>query len=150
MPYQILENCIGCGHCVQWCPTRAIRGRRRVSYRIDGASCIDCGVCARICTFGAVLCPDGNIATPVKRSQWNRPHWDYQVCTQCNLCVPACPVKCIQIADRDDRESGLTSGFPYVSRPRMCIGCGFCEQACLDGAIQMKTVEFRDQTVVIN
>src|SRR5574340_122001 len=149
MPYRITENCRGCGHCVQWCPVRAIKGQRRVGYKIDAARCIDCGVCGRICAYSAVLTPDGATAVRLRRLQWNRPHWDYQTCTRCELCIPACPVKCIQNAGQDDPETGVVTGYPYVTRPRMCLGCGFCSRACQDGAIEMKPLATLAQQAVM-
>lgn len=150
MPYRITENCRGCGHCVQWCPARAIKGRRRVSYRIDETRCIDCGVCGRICTFAAVLAPDGITAVRMSRLQWSRPHWDYDACTRCDLCISACPVKCVNIADRDDPKTGAVAGYPYLSRSRMCIGCGFCRVDCMDGAIEMKPALIAGRPAGIN
>lgn len=142
MPYRITEDCKGCGHCVQWCPTKAIKGRRRVGYTIESKRCIDCGVCGRICTYSAVLQPDGNYATRLRRSHWNRPQWEYDSCTNCDLCISACPVKCIKTAEIDEPGMAMLSGYPYLSRPRMCIGCGFCSEACAENTIQMQPAEF--------
>src|SRR5574340_1002454 len=66
MPYRITENCKGCGHCVQWCPVRAIKGQRRVGYRAEASRCIACGVCGRICAYSAVLTPDGASAVRLR------------------------------------------------------------------------------------
>jgi len=142
MSYRITEDCKGCGHCVQWCPTKAIKGRRRVSFVIDPARCIDCGVCGRICTYSAVVRPDGNYAERMRMSQWRRPNWDFEACTNCDHCVSACPVKCIQNARSDAPESSMRSGYPYLTRQNMCIGCGFCSAACDVGAIRMQPLEY--------
>lgn len=138
MTFHITEDCKGCGHCVQWCPTGAIMGRRRVHYTIDSSRCIDCGVCGRICNYSAVVLPDGQIARQMRRSQWSRPHWDYSVCNNCDLCQDACPVHCIMTAHSSVPYIGLEAGFPYLSRPRICIGCGKCSDACPVEAIQLK------------
>lgn len=141
MAYRITEDCRGCSHCVQWCPTKAISGRRKVNFSIDSARCIDCGVCGRICTFSAVMRPDGNYAERMRRSQWNHPLWDFDACTNCDRCVSACPVKCIQNAGRDEPEKSMKSNYPYLTRLNMCIGCGFCSAACEAGAIRMQPLE---------
>lgn len=146
MPFRITDDCLGCGQCVQWCPTKAIKGHRRVSYRIDSARCIDCGVCGKICNFAAVINPDGSTAKRIRRLQWDRPHWDYQSCIQCDLCLPACPVKCIQISVSGGQELSAPFGYPYVTRPRMCIGCGFCARACPVDSILMKPLEIPAKT----
>ncbi|HPW16743.1 MAG TPA: [Fe-Fe] hydrogenase large subunit C-terminal domain-containing protein [Candidatus Aminicenantes bacterium] len=49
----VRDKCIGCVHCMQACPTRAIRvvdGKARI---IDSL-CIDCAECLRVCPYGAI------------------------------------------------------------------------------------------------
>lgn len=45
--------CIGCGLCVQICPTQAISMVGRTT-EIDEARCIDCKTCISICPRGAI------------------------------------------------------------------------------------------------
>jgi len=47
------SRCNGCVHCMQACPTKAIRIREDNVARIEGA-CIDCGECIRACPRGAI------------------------------------------------------------------------------------------------
>lgn len=140
MAFTITEKCTGCGHCVQWCPTRAIHGKRKVGYRIDQDQCIDCGVCGKICTEEAVINPGGQFAVHVRRLSWEGPEWTFELCVQCDACLDACPVKCIQYAGSDEPSKALVTGYPYVMRPRLCIGCGFCARACQVGAIEMRVL----------
>ena len=47
------SRCNGCVHCMQACPTKAIRIREDKVARIEGI-CIDCGECIRACPRGAI------------------------------------------------------------------------------------------------
>lgn len=47
-----VEKCKGCTHCIQHCPTQAIRVRGGHAV-IHPALCVDCGECIRICPYQA-------------------------------------------------------------------------------------------------
>ena len=47
-----LEKCRGCTHCLQRCPTEAIRIRDGHA-QITTTLCIDCGECIRTCGYQA-------------------------------------------------------------------------------------------------
>jgi Pyruvate/2-oxoacid:ferredoxin oxidoreductase delta subunit len=55
-----LETCTGCGTCVDWCPTGAIRlddtGKKAIR---DADACFGCGVCARFCPTNAIALEEG-------------------------------------------------------------------------------------------
>lgn len=46
------DRCIGCTHCMQVCPTEAIRVRDGLAV-INGERCVDCGNCMRACPVEA-------------------------------------------------------------------------------------------------
>ncbi len=46
------EKCIGCTHCMQVCPTEAIRVTKGLA-AIAGERCVDCGNCMRACPVDA-------------------------------------------------------------------------------------------------
>lgn len=46
------SKCKGCTHCLQRCPTEAIRVRDGRA-AIDSRKCIDCGECIRVCPYNA-------------------------------------------------------------------------------------------------
>jgi iron only hydrogenase large subunit-like protein len=48
------EVCIGCSHCMNVCPTRAIRIRGGKAELKDNY-CVDCGKCYRACPVGAII-----------------------------------------------------------------------------------------------
>jgi len=54
------EVCTGCTHCMQACPTQAIRVHAGKA-RIDGNRCIDCGECYRVCPVSAVKVEQDNL-----------------------------------------------------------------------------------------
>lgn len=45
--------CIGCTHCMQSCPTEAIRVRNGIAQIIEN-KCIDCGECFKVCPVKAI------------------------------------------------------------------------------------------------
>lgn len=48
------EVCIGCSHCMNVCPTQAIRIRGGKAELMDNY-CVDCGKCYRACPVGAII-----------------------------------------------------------------------------------------------
>ncbi|MGC9373758.1 MAG: [Fe-Fe] hydrogenase large subunit C-terminal domain-containing protein [Bacteroidales bacterium] len=48
------EQCIGCSHCMNICPTEAIRVRNGKAELFENR-CIDCGECFRVCPVGAII-----------------------------------------------------------------------------------------------
>ncbi|MDY6801558.1 MAG: [Fe-Fe] hydrogenase large subunit C-terminal domain-containing protein [Bacteroidota bacterium] len=47
-------QCIGCSHCMNICPTEAIRVRNGKAELFENR-CIDCGECFRVCPVGAII-----------------------------------------------------------------------------------------------
>lgn len=47
-----VDSCVGCTHCIQHCPTQAIRVRDGKATILD-ERCIDCGECIRVCPHHA-------------------------------------------------------------------------------------------------
>ncbi|MEI6874281.1 MAG: NADH-quinone oxidoreductase subunit NuoF [Spirochaetota bacterium] len=48
-------KCIGCGLCAKRCPVLCITGEKKVAHVIDQAKCIKCGECFKVCKFSAVV-----------------------------------------------------------------------------------------------
>lgn len=48
------EQCIGCSHCMNICPTEAIRVKNGKAELFENR-CIDCGECFRVCPVGAII-----------------------------------------------------------------------------------------------
>lgn len=53
------ETCTGCGTCVEWCPTEAIRLDETDKAVRDASACFGCGVCARFCPEEAIALEEG-------------------------------------------------------------------------------------------
>lgn len=142
MPYRITSDCNGCGACVKICPADAISGGKKEVHTLDEARCIECGACGRICPRGAVLDGAGKHCIMIKRSQWNKPEFDIDVCMSCNICIDACPVHCLALGGLKGGKD--LHGYPYLKNGKACIGCGFCEAECPVGAIAMKVPKAQD------
>lgn len=48
------DLCIGCSHCMNVCPTEAIRVHQGKAILMDNR-CVDCGACFRVCPVGAII-----------------------------------------------------------------------------------------------
>jgi iron only hydrogenase large subunit-like protein len=48
------DQCIGCSHCMNICPTEAIRVKNGKAELFENR-CIDCGECFRVCPVGAII-----------------------------------------------------------------------------------------------
>lgn len=136
MSYTITDACNGCGACRKICPADAIEGKKKEIHIIDDALCIECGACGKVCPKGAVMSQFGMQCLMVKKSQWEKPRFDLNICMSCNVCIDACPVNCIALTDARDRNKD-PHGYPFVAEEKACIGCGFCALECPVDAIVM-------------
>jgi NAD-dependent dihydropyrimidine dehydrogenase PreA subunit len=134
--YEITDKCNGCGACKKICPVEAISGERKNSHAIDRNACIECGACGRICPQSAVLDGLGKACIMKKRSQWDKPAFNPQVCMSCTICVETCPVSCLAMARLTDSPN--LHEFPYLRNEKACLGCGFCSLDCPVAAVVMK------------
>ncbi len=48
------DKCKGCSKCAKACPTSAISGKIKESYKIDQQKCVKCGACVSVCPFDAI------------------------------------------------------------------------------------------------
>ena len=71
---------------------------------------------------------------------------DEDNCTGCQVCVPFCPVDCIEPVDKDKYND--VSIPPVQVRFDECIGCQMCAKACSkltwDAIRMMKTSVFEE------
>lgn len=96
--YTVTESCRGCiGHaCKQTCPKGAITVDSHHRAHIDKEKCVNCGLCAKACPFGAIYnfrrpcqkaCPTGAITMDENLSA----KIDYSKCIACGSCTQKCP-----------------------------------------------------------
>lgn len=81
--------------CINKCPRKAITIHQDRAY-IDKTKCIECGMCKKVCPFGAII----EISRPCERScalkaihagADRRAKIDVSKCVQCGACRSACP-----------------------------------------------------------
>ncbi|MCQ2957084.1 MAG: 4Fe-4S binding protein [Mycoplasmoidaceae bacterium] len=96
--YTVTESCRSCiGHaCKQACPKNAISIDASHRAHIDKDKCVNCGLCAKACPFGAIYnfrrpcqkaCPVGAITMDENLSA----KIDYTKCIACGACTQKCP-----------------------------------------------------------
>ncbi len=96
--YTVTETCRSCiGHaCKQACPKGAISIDSHHRATIDKEKCVNCGLCAKACPFGAIYnfrrpcqkaCPVGAITMDENLSA----KIDYSKCITCGQCTQKCP-----------------------------------------------------------
>ena len=54
MAYQITDECVACGSCLDSCPVEAISEGDPI-YTIDPDTCTDCGTCVDTCPSEAIV-----------------------------------------------------------------------------------------------
>ena len=57
---------------------------------------------------------------------------DFERCKACELCVPACPKRCIGMGTPINRQG---YGAAVFERPDDCTGCAICAETCPDACI---------------
>jgi len=93
--------------CVTNCPKQAVHIKNGHA-EIDRAKCINCGICAKACSFHAIVqvplaCADACPVDAVGKTEDGRVVIDHERCIRCGRCQAACPfgaiMACSQMAD---------------------------------------------------
>lgn len=142
MAYYITENCIGCTLCAKNCPVQAIDGTVKQRHTINAERCVECGACGNMCSKGAILNAQGNVADKKPKTEWKKPTFDTELCSACSICVRACGKGCLAISMPKFR--GDIQVFAYLKEEKSCVGCGLCASYCPLHAITMKAGEVND------
>jgi formate hydrogenlyase subunit 6/NADH:ubiquinone oxidoreductase subunit I len=139
MAYHIGETCNGCTACARFCPVFAITGEKNVRHTVNEKRCVECGVCGRICTKGAISDGAGKTCVQVKRSQWPRPVIHAETCSACSICVNDCTPGALRISL--PQFKGDIVVYAELAQPQQCVGCAICESHCPLGAITMEAAQ---------
>lgn len=97
--YDVSENCRGClaHRCEDVCKRGAIYFDSQQKAHIDKSKCVDCGMCAKVCPYNAIInrrrpC---EVACKVKAISMNPETYaasiDNSKCIECGACVYQCP-----------------------------------------------------------
>ena len=96
--YVVTDLCRGClAHsCIESCKKKSISIDKKHHAKIDKATCVECGMCAKACPYGAIH----NFQRPCERvckvdaismSPTGEAIIDEEKCIQCGACVYHCP-----------------------------------------------------------
>ncbi len=96
--YQVTDNCRGCiaHRCEAACPTKSISFCDSQRARIDNKKCIQCGKCAQVCPYGAIVnyrrpCENACKTGAIGMDEDGAATINYENCTSCGACVYQCP-----------------------------------------------------------
>lgn len=144
------DHCVGCGICVDMCPTEAIRlgpvmpvarGLLEADLiNINQKECCLCGLCAASCPFDAL---EFNLNGKNSKELGNYPQWthnaniDSETCIYCGRCETACPQDAIYLKRVLPTIDELVRGETDIDKDK-CIYCGICEEMCPANAIEIE------------
>jgi len=96
--YTVTDSCRGCiGHaCLQACPKGAITIDNIHRAHIDKTKCINCGMCAKACPFGAIYnfrrpCQKACFTGAITMDENLAAKIDDKKCISCGACMQRCP-----------------------------------------------------------
>lgn len=146
------KNCVGCGICVNVCPTDSLRlgpivpiARGLIEMdlvSINEESCVFCGLCSIACPFDSLsLVIDGaNIKEITSYPVWNvESQIDEEDCIYCGRCYSICPRDSILFERKLPNPVDLVRGEIDIDK-QQCIYCSFCADMCPADAITVKNI----------
>jgi ferredoxin hydrogenase large subunit len=97
------RNCVA-HHCLNSCPKKAIEFVGNRAY-INKERCVECGICAKSCHFGAILelerpCSRACAVAAIEPGDNCTAQINHERCVECGACIAACPFG--SISERSD------------------------------------------------
>ena len=96
--YTVTEICRGClaRHCMDACPKDAISVKDDLHAVIDKSKCINCGLCAKACSYGAIIdrkrpCERACKVGAISMAETGEAHINEDKCISCGACIYQCP-----------------------------------------------------------
>lgn len=96
--YEVTNSCRGClaHRCEEVCKRGAISFDHNHVAHIDKTKCVDCGMCARVCPFSAIVdrkrpCQSACKIKAISMDENKAAKIDNEKCTSCGACVYQCP-----------------------------------------------------------
>ncbi len=96
--YEVTNACRGClaHRCEDVCPKDAITFDRNYVAHIDKDKCINCGACAKVCPYTAIInrrrpCENACKIHAISTGEDRAAHIDNDKCISCGACVYQCP-----------------------------------------------------------
>ncbi len=105
--YDVTDSCRGClaHRCEDVCRRGAIWFDHNHVAHIDKSKCIECGLCAKVCPYTAIVnrkrpCQNACKVKAISIDAENAAKIDYSKCTSCGACVYQCPFGAISDQSR--------------------------------------------------
>ncbi len=96
--YEVTDSCRGClaHRCEDVCKKGAISFDHNHTAHIDKSKCVNCGQCAKVCPFFAIInrkrpCQNACKIKAISINEDNAASIDNEKCTACGACVYQCP-----------------------------------------------------------
>lgn len=96
--YEVTDSCRGClaHRCEDVCKRKAISFDHNHVAHIDKTKCVECGQCAKVCPFSAIVnrkrpCQNACKVKAISINQDNAAAIDGEKCIACGACVYQCP-----------------------------------------------------------
>lgn len=122
--YEVSDACRGCiaHRCEQACRVGAIHFDHKQKAHIDSDKCVECGKCASVCPYGAIMnnkrpCERSCKVKAIRMDKEKKAAIDDSKCVACGACVYQCPFGAIMdrsfIVDAVHLLMGSQNGTAY-------------------------------------